>query len=312
MSNNSQPTQPPIYYDYANAEISQTQPGMIHCSNTAVRTYFASYFLKEALSVFKWKMPKSWNKNYFLYTLMCRGFIGIIETDKYGVIPQECGLYGYNVMYQPTHIIVSNPLLRGNLQPQIDKECVLIKVQPDYHSIMDIIYTYADLMACAYESTCVNLVNSKFSYLFFAETKAQAESMKKAYDNFASGVPATVIDKYLLTDDGKPRWQLFEQNVGQNFIADKDLATMRRIKEMFCTVIGIPNTNEDKRERMVTDEVNANNVETYSKALLWLDEMKEGCEKARAMFGIDLDVELRKYDSTITAPMNPAIKGGDV
>ena len=294
---------PPIFYDYANAYISQQQPGIVHCKDTGVLNYFARYFLKEALSVYEWELPKNWNENYFLYTLMCRGFVAIIETDKFGVIPQGCGLWGYNVMYQPTNVIIANPLLQGNLRPRIDKECVLIKLQPDYSSIMDVIYTYADMMACAYESTCVNLINGKFAYLFFAENKAQAESMKKAYDNFASGVPATVVDKNLLTDDGKPRWQLFTQNVGQNYIADKNLAVMRRIKEMFCTEIGIPNTNEDKKERMLTDEVNANNIETYSKVSLWLDEMKRGCKKAEEMFGIKMSVKLREYDDAILFPL---------
>lgn len=294
---------PPIFYDYANASISQEQPGIIHCSDNKLMMFYARYLLKEALSVYEWTLPETWDMNYFLYVLMCRGFISILETDKFGVIPQECGLYGYNVMYQPTHVIVANPLLRGNLRPQIGKECVLIKLQPDYTGILDIVFHYANMMACASESTNVNLINSKFSYVFFAENKAQAETMKKIYDNFASGSPATVTDKNMLTDDGKPKWLLFTQNVSQNYIADKNLAVMRRIKEMFCTEIGIPNTNEDKKERMLTDEVNANNIETYSKVSLWLDEMKKGCEQAKKMFGIDISVKLRDYDDKILFPL---------
>ena len=299
---------PPFFYDYAMTCQSYIQPGIIHCSDTGLQAYFARYLLKEALSVYEWTMPKTWNENYFLYILMCRGYISIIETDKYGVIPQECGLYGYNVMYQPTHCIIANPLLKGNIRPQIDKECTLIKLQPDYTGILDIVLFYSNLMACAAESTSVNLINSKFSYTFFAESKNQAETMKKLYDDFSSGHPAVVTDKNLLGDDGKPRWQLFSQNVGQNYIADKNLAVMRRIKEMFCTEIGIPNTNEDKKERMLTDEVNANNIETYSKVSLWLDEMKRSCEKARKMFGIDLSVKLRDYDDKILFPLKDSTK----
>lgn len=299
---------PPIFYDYANTSIAQVQPGLIHCSDNSLQWFFARYLLKEALSVYEWTMPDNWNENYFLYILMCWGYIAVVETDAFGVIPQQCGLYGYNVMYQPTHAIISNPLLKGNLKPQIDKDCVLIKMQPDYTGILDIVMHYANLMACASESTTVNLINSKFSYMFFAENKAQAETMKKVYDDFASGKPAVVTDKNLLTDDGKPRWQLFTQNVSQNYIADKNLAVMRRIKEMFCTDIGIPNTNEDKKERMLTDEVNANNIETYSKVSLWLDEMKKSCEKARKMFGINLSVKLRDYDDKILFPLKDGKK----
>ena len=303
VSKKVEPSSPPIYYDYNNAVTASVQPGTIHCSDNTLHNFFARYLLKEALSVYEWTMPETWAENYFLYVLMCRGFISIINTDAFGVIPQQCELYGYNVMYQPTHAIIANPLLRGNLRPRIGKDCTIIKLQPDYNGILDIVFYYANLMACAAESTSVNLINSKFSYVFFAENKAQAETMKKLFDNFSSGEPATVTDKNLLTDDGKPKWQLFTQNVQQNYIADKNLAVMRRIKEMFCTDIGIPNTNEDKKERMLTDEVNANNIETYSKVSLWLDEMKRGCKRARDMFGIDIDVKLRDYDDKILFPL---------
>ena len=47
---------------------------------------------------------------------------------------------------------------------------------------------------------------------------------------------------------------------------------------------------------MIVDEVNANNIETYSKAELWLEELQDGCRKAREMFpGLELDVTWR-YD----------------
>ena len=46
-------------------------------------------------------------------------------------------------------------------------------------------------------------------------------------------------------------------------------------------------------ERLNTDEVNANNVDTVSLADLWLQELKKGCKKTRDMFGIDIDVDYR-------------------
>lgn len=38
------------------------------------------------------------------------------------------------------------------------------------------------------------------------------------------------------------------------------------------------------------DEVNENNAETGSRAKMWLEDMRTQCEKARKMFGINLDV----------------------
>ena len=294
MSTNINNGTMPLYYDYQNAQMSQVQPATIHCHDNTLRMFFQRYLIQKALSVYKFTLPDTWDSNYFLYTLFCRGYIAIVNTDKFGVICQHCGLYGYNVFYQPTNVIIANPLLRGNLQPRIDKECTLLRLQPDYGSIYDITSYYADLMACASETLTGNLINSKFSYVFFADGKAQAETMKSLFDRFSSGEPATVTDKNLLDEKGNPKWQLFTQNVQQQYIADKNLAVLRRLNEMFDTDIGIPNANEDKKERLITDEVNANNFETYSKVSLWYDELKKGCEKARKMFGINIDIEWRR------------------
>ena len=61
------------------------------------------------------------------------------------------------------------------------------------------------------------------------------------------------------------------------------------------TIVNI-NINTDKRERLNTDEVNANNVDTVSLADLWLTELKKGCAKTRELFGIDIDVDYRFSD----------------
>ena len=62
---------------------------------------------------------------------------------------------------------------------------------------------------------------------------------------------------------------------------------------MFDTEIGIPNANTQKKERMITDEVNQNNISTQSKVELWLETMKDGCKKVNTMFGLSIDVDLR-------------------
>lgn len=283
----------PFSADYINAANSVVSPSTVHCRNTTLSLYFQRYLLQKAMSVFKWDMPAEWSKNYTLYTLYCWGFFAVVNTDKYGVIPQACGLRGYDVFYQPTNAIITNPLLSGTLEPRIGLQCELVRLQPDYGGIMDIVSYYADMLALCAESVGMNLVNSKLAYVFAAENKAMAETFKKLYDQIAAGNVSAVIDKQLFRDDGKPNWQMFNQNVGQNYITDKVLSDMRKIESMFCTEVGIPNANTDKKERLITDEVNANNIETRSKCDLWLEELKESCAKVREMFDIKLDVNWR-------------------
>ena len=140
----------------------------------------------------------------------------------------------------------------------------------------------------------VNLVNSKLSYVFFAQNKASAEACKKLYDRVASGEPAAVIDKSLYSEDGKPLWTSFSQDLRSNYIAGDILLDMRKWEQQFDTKIGIPNANTEKKERLITDEVNANNTETRCIASMWLESLQESCRRVREMFGVDIAVDWRE------------------
>ncbi len=284
----------PYMYDYINAEVSQHSPSTVHTKNTELQRFFARYLLQKAMSVFKWDLPETWDRDYFLYVLYGIGYIAVLNTDKYGVIPQQCGLDGYNIFYQPKRALVTNPLLKGLRSLDIGTQCTLIKLQPDYGSVMDLVGFYADMMALTAETAGVNLVNSRLSYVFFGKNKNTAESQKKLFDRVASGEPATFVDTALYdVQSGNPSWIPFQQNVGQNYIAGDALADLRKWEMMFDTDIGIPNANTDKKERLISDEVNANNVEVTSKADLWLDQLQKSFAQTSKMFGIKLGVEWR-------------------
>ena len=284
----------PYYYNYINAETSQVTPSTVHVKDSGLCRYFTKYLLQKAMSVFEWDLPATWNKDYFLYVLYCWGYVAVVNTDKFGVIPQGCGLKGYDVFYAPTHAVIANPLLSGILEPRIGTQCELLKLQPDFSGILDLVGHYAEQMALASQSVSVNLLNSKLSYVFTAKTKALAESLKKMYDQIASGEPAVVIDSRLKNAaDGEETWKAFEQNVGGNYIVTNLLSDLRKIEAMFDTEIGIPNANTDKRERLIQDEVNANNIETYSKCAMWLENLQDACKRVNDMFGLSIAVRWR-------------------
>ena len=295
----------PVNYEFINQYNAMRSPSTVHCRNTALVEYYTRYLFQKVISVFEFEgLPQEWADNYFKYVLFGYGVIAVIYTDKYGVICQDCGLSGFDVFYQPTRCIIANPHLPGLKEFKIHENCEIIKLQPDYGSVMDLVTTYADLMALALETTGANLLNSKLSYVFFAENKTAAESFKKLYDRVASGEPMAVIDKNLLMEDGTPAWQIFTQNVGQNYITDRLLNDMKTLEDQFNTVIGVPNANTQKRERMITDEVNANNVDTQCRVNLWLETMNKNIEQVNRMFGTDIKVKYRYDDLTKVVEVN--------
>lgn len=281
-------------YDFINLYNSSMSPSTVHCRNSALVNYYVRYLFQKLVSVFRFTgVPEDWALNYFEYVLIGRGYIAILDTPEYGVIPQECGLSGFNIFYQPRNAVITNPLLPGIRECVIGEDCGIIKLQPDYGSVMDLVTTYADLLALCLESAGINLLNSKLSYVFAAGNKAQAESFKKMFDKIASGDPAAFVDKSLFNEDGSRAWDVFFQNLKQNYVASDILADMATIENQFNTAVGIPNANLTKRERLITDEVNANNIDTESKVQLWLETMRRDMAVCNALYGLNLGVEYR-------------------
>ena len=258
-------------YDHINAA-SQVNPSTMHASNNALTDYFARYLTQKAVSVFEWTIPEEWGRDYMLYALYLFGHVALVKTNEYGIIPQACTLSGYDVFYRPTRVLIGNPLIREK-EYRLHSQAELLKLTPDYGGIYDKILYYASMMSLIAEDAGVNLVNSKLSFVFAPTSKSAAEAYKKMYDSIGSGEPASFVDRKLFHDDGSPAWAEFTQNLQQNYITDRLLIDLRRVENDFCTDVGIPNTNTQKAERMVVDEVNANNIETSATAELWLDTM---------------------------------------
>jgi hypothetical protein len=278
-----------------NAVESAAQPANMHILATETGRFYQRYLLKKALSVFKWTLPDWWDENYFLYVLYCFGFVGIFDTKRFGVIPNQCGLKGLNVFYRPTSIIIANPLLTEK-EKRIDADCVVMQLQPDYMGILDLCAHYAEKMSLASSAISQNLWSTKIATVFFAENDAQQQSIKKAFDKMSAGDPMVVVNKKLRDENGNLAYEVFNRDVKQSYVIDDLLTDLRKIEAEFDTRIGVPNANTDKRERLITDEVNANNVETHILADMWMDSIQSAIKKVRDMFGLEIKCEWRYGD----------------
>lgn len=286
--------QPPFSYQFLNAVEGTIHPSFLHIHNTSLSRFFKQYLLQDVLSVFKFTLPDWWDADYFRYSLLGYGYVAIFKTDKFGVIPQQCNLTGYNVFYRPTKAMIANPLIGGR-ELNIGRNCEIIKVMPDYSGIANIVDYYGDLMALTWEGITTNILNSKLAYIGFAGNKADAETFKKLYDRIASGEPAVIARKKSATITDDDKFQLFTQNLQQNYIAPQMMESLRNIQSAFRAEIGIPDLNVQKKERLITAEATKTDIYTRAKSMLWLETMREGIERAKARYPeiSMLDVEFR-------------------
>ena len=237
--------------------------------------------------------PSEWDYDYMLTHLFVDGLFTITDTEL-GVIPLQCGVTGINVWNRPTEVIVANPVL-GGFNRKIDVDCALIKLQYDYIGVMPLVNRYAVNLAMCDSSIAVNLMNTKAAVIGQAESPQQAKTFKKMYDEISSGKPFVVVRKDLV----KLGESLIFSPVKQAYIADDVMLLKRKIMNEFLTMIGLENVNTDKRERLISDEVNANNAEAEVASNHWLDNVNEGLKKANELYGFNLAFRKRKPEGGV-------------
>lgn len=234
--------------------------------------------------------PDDWDLDYALIHLFLDGFFTITDTDI-GVVPLQCGVRGNNVFNRPSGVIVANHVL-GSFERTIGVDCALIRLQYNYHGIDALLQRYATLLAMCDSSQAVNILNAKVSFVAFAETKAQAESMKKMYDMIAMGEPAV-----FMRGDPTFRDQFMFNNVKQNFVGAELHDLKSRIVDEFLSEIGIRNTNTEKRERLVTYEAESREEETRSGIAHWIETVNLGLDDANRLYDMNLRFGLRMLAS---------------
>ena len=252
--------------------------------------YYREWLLKKILARFEFGgIPTFWDTDYFLEILFLEGRVCITDTGV-GVIPLKCGLTGIGIFEQPTECQIANPVL-GSFRRTIDVDCALIKLQYNYAGIGWLLNRYATLLAMCDSGISVNLMNSKVAYVFKAASKAQAATMESMYDQIAMGKPATFVGENGTINQEN----FFTMPVKQNFVANDIQMLKHQIVNEFLTEIGINNANQDKRERLTDDEVNANNEEVYANIQHWFDNISDGIKRANTMYNLNLNVKIRDY-----------------
>lgn len=280
------------FFDYwkVNQYNALRSPSEIHSNDNLLSGMISRYLLQRTMSVYKWTLPESINQRYFEYTLFLNGYLAVFYDDKFGVIAQRCGFKDYDLYYQPKKISVANAKFFKKSQTRtLDVDAVLFTLEEDYCGIGDLLSFYTGLLSELWQALMMNVKNSHLSYLFGVENKSQADSMKEIFDSVASGKCAVFYDKSLHDKmTGKLNVEMFNNNLSSNYIVGKILDDIRTVLNMFDSEVGIPNANTGKRERLISDEVNQNNVETFTRSEMWLNRLQDNCLKVNEMFATEL------------------------
>lgn len=258
------------------------KPADVEGQRAARVEYYKFVLLNKLKGEFDNKYPEDWDEDYFLDHILIDGKICITNTAM-GTIALKCGTKGINVYDRNDGVIIANHVL-GSFERTIDEDCVVIYLYNNltYNGVAACIDIYANRLANCDSAIDINLLNTKVATVFEVGDKQEADEMKMIYDQIQRGEPAV----YHRNGNGvmQDKMTTFGQNVKQTYIAADVQALKRDIYNEFLTQFGINNAAQEKRERLLVDEVNSNNDELAINMNYVYKNLKKGVEKAIKMF----------------------------
>ena len=249
--------------------------------------YYFQYLLRLTKGIFDIKVPKHWDSDFLLDTLLLNGCFGIFERDS-EPIAMNCQPYGVNMYYKPTSFNIANPVL-GTFNKTIGEDGELIYLEEDpstsgqFRTIRPLLNLYSYKLAACDKCLDQSLMNSGVAAIFSASSAKAAQSYREMYDDIQEGKPAVFVDTDLGLSAGTSRNLLYTP-AKDNFICDKVQIEKRCIIEEFLTAIGVNNANIDKRERLNSAEVNSNNDELRVATEVWRRNLRETTALSKELF----------------------------
>ena len=239
----------------------------------------------------------AWNKDAFKFGLFMLGYQIIFRSKSYGIVCQPGTLTGYGLQYQPAGALVNTPYFQFTEPLKLGVDASLIQLTPDYTGVYDIITKYAAELREIDTSIRSAARNSRLAFVLAGAGDKGARTMKAIKERIDNGDDA-IIDEKILRDKAnpdQPPWFEFNQDVKSNYILGDLLDARRTTLVDFYREIGV-RMLDDKKERMLTAEVDAGNAETFIRSEVWMESLKDSCEKTNAMFGTSIKPILNRPD----------------
>ena len=282
-----------MYYNYGGMYLA---PPFMNNSPNASMDYWARSLFQRLTALIDFEdLPQAeagqygWDKDAFKYGVFMLGYQIVFRSRTYGVVPQPGALTGFGLQYQPAGAIVNTPYFQLKKELRIGLDCELIRLTPDYTGVYDIVTKYAAELKEIDTSIRSAARNSRLAYAMVASNDKSARTLKAIREKIINGDDA-IIDEKIMRDKANPDtlpWFQFDRDVKNSYILGDLLDARRTTLVDFYREIGV-RMLDDKKERMLTAEVDAGNAETFIRSEVWMESLKESCEKVNAMFGTSI------------------------
>lgn len=276
---------------------------------------------KVCLSMFEWvNLPPSMNARFLEMCLFYNGQAALLYDDDYGYINTMAADGGYiNIYGLPTELNCYSyrfnqrrSLYMTDTGEEKGKECILVMNNYDRIPTTATISLFAYRLAEAQRTADVNISSNRFPILITTDQK-QFFTLKKMYEEYDGNTPAIFADKNLISPDA-----LKALKTDAPFLCNDIMQYKREIWNEFLTFMGIQNLSE-KRERLITGEIDSNNELLNLNLQALLIPRKEACKQFNEKYGLmgdrAIDVKVRsdlynvvKQFESVTSDYNNVLK----
>lgn len=258
------------------------------------RTYTDYYYRLKLLakSVFKWEnLPNGINEKWIEQYLFSEGSCLFFKDSEKGFMVTKYTPAGtLNYYDEPTklHPTATN-FSRSELTLNNYTEAVIICNNDDMIPTAPTIELHALRLAELSRTIDININAQKTPVLILSSDK-QRLSLKNVFAQWNGYEPVIYGDKDLNIEGIKVL------KMDAPVVFDKLQYQKHSEWNEAMTFLGINNANQDKRERLVDDEVQANNEQVESSAHLMLKARQDACDRINEVFQLDkpVKVSLRK------------------
>lgn len=241
------------------------------------------------------------------------GFGGVFRHPKFGIVTSWGSLSGINQYNRPTTYVWSQPSL-GSGQMTIDKDCVIIyndttdetSETQSPRGLTELIDRFARLLADVDASLNILTVNTRATTWSVAKNRPVADSIKAAFLKKRMGDFDVIVDPSLM--DNVKSIALTAPGNGQAATVNDLITLKEHLLRDFMSQIGIKSA-ERKAERMLTDEIAADDALLDANLADMLEARKRGVERMNKMFGLNVSVRLGRRQND-QRPQLETMEGG--
>lgn len=255
----------------------------------SLTVHYRRLFEMICMNRFIWKnLPNGISSEFIEKYLMLDGEIAIINHDLLGLMAVHCIGEGVNSYDMPTrYFCYTTDNLVNEYYDYDSKDLVIIRnnilSQPTY----EFINRYAQNIAEIARTKDLNIKGQKTPYIIQCNEN-QKLSFEKILDEIENGKPQIYVKENVDMEG------ISVFNTLTPFVADKLQLEKKNEIDECLQFLGI-NTAIQKKERLITDEVNANNDLVNICLSIFMNTRLKGIDEANQKFGCNMEFELADY-----------------